>query len=59
MDDGLRGLAIEWLVSYVEKRRLKLRRVLLAPARVKFLSKSVPDFINLTLECCPSLFLKG
>mmetsp|Transcript_76341 Transcript_76341/g.182761 ORF Transcript_76341/g.182761 Transcript_76341/m.182761 type:complete len:1118 (-) Transcript_76341:59-3412(-) len=44
-DSGLRGLAIEWLVSYVEKR-------------MKFLSKSVPDFINLTLECCMSLMLE-
>eukprot|EP00435_Cladocopium_sp_Y103_P038993 s1906_g10.t1 len=44
-DSGLRGLAIEWLVSYVEKRN-------------KFLVKSVPDFINLTLECCMSLMLE-
>ncbi|CAK9022198.1 Cryptochrome DASH, partial [Durusdinium trenchii] len=41
-ESGLRGLAIEWLVSYVEKRH-------------KFLSKSAPDFINLTLECCLGL----
>ncbi|CAK9022166.1 Cryptochrome DASH, partial [Durusdinium trenchii] len=44
-ESGLRGLAIEWLVSYVEKRH-------------KFLSKSAPDFINLTLECCMSLMLE-
>eukprot|EP00913_Durusdinium_trenchii_P034415 g32196.t1 len=43
-ESGLRGLAIEWLVSYVEKRH-------------KFLSKSAPDFINLTLECCLGLIL--
>lgn len=45
IDSGLRGLAIEWLVSFVEKRS-------------KFLSKSAPDFINLTLECCMSLMLE-
>ncbi|CAE7672178.1 sal3, partial [Symbiodinium pilosum] len=45
IDSGLRGLAIEWLVSFVEKR-------------AKFLSKSAPDFINLTLECCMSLMLE-
>lgn len=86
-DSGLRGLAIEWLVSYVEKRPLGWRMLFFFPtafpvlvgrivrlskfhfpsltlqdmrwcigmfgcARVKFLTKSVPDFINLTLECC-------
>ncbi|CAE6965142.1 Ipo5 [Symbiodinium natans] len=45
IDSGLRGLAIEWLVSFVEKRS-------------KFLSKSAPEFINLTLECCMSLMLE-
>ena len=67
IDSGLRGLAIEWLVSFVEKR-LDRRSCggkehaaceycpgVFSWLRAKFLSKSAPDFINLTLECCRDL----
>merc|ERR1712226_1731168 len=44
-DVGLRNLAIEWLVSYLEKR-------------TKWLTKNLKDFAPLTLEACMELMLQ-
>jgi len=44
-DSGLRGLAIEWMVSYVEKKN-------------KWLLKSCKNFIPLCVESCMNLLLE-
>mmetsp|Transcript_46029 Transcript_46029/g.82878 ORF Transcript_46029/g.82878 Transcript_46029/m.82878 type:complete len:1117 (+) Transcript_46029:122-3472(+) len=44
-DTGLRNLALEWLITFVEKK-------------TKYLKKSATDIIPLTLEACMSLMLE-
>eukprot|EP00440_Ansanella_granifera_P037021 gb/GFBE01040173.1/.p1 GENE.gb/GFBE01040173.1/~~gb/GFBE01040173.1/.p1 ORF type:complete len:1119 (+),score=434.13 gb/GFBE01040173.1/:1-3357(+) len=44
-DGGVRGLALEWMVSFLEKR-------------AKWLKKNMPDFVAMTLEACMNLLLE-
>jgi len=45
IEEGIRSLALEWLVSYVEKKP-------------KWLSKSVPAMPALAMECCMEMMLE-
>lgn len=45
VEDGVRNLALEWLVSYTEKKS-------------KWLAKNLPALPALTLECCMELMLE-
>mmetsp|Transcript_118291 Transcript_118291/g.381826 ORF Transcript_118291/g.381826 Transcript_118291/m.381826 type:complete len:1124 (+) Transcript_118291:91-3462(+) len=45
VESGSRGLALEWLVSYAEKKP-------------KWLAKSLPAFAPLAIECCMDLMLE-
>jgi len=44
-DTGLRSQALEWLVSYLEKK-------------TKWITKTIPKFTGLTLEACMSVMLE-
>jgi len=44
-DDGIRNLALEWIISYAEKKP-------------KWLTKSVPKFGQTALECCMAMMLE-
>lgn len=43
--DGIRGLALEWITSYAEKKP-------------KWLTKNCPNFPQLALECCMAMMLE-
>jgi len=45
IEEGIRMLALEWLTTYLEKRH-------------SFLSKNIPQFANLALECCMAFMLE-